>query len=840
MNNVGKQQNVINFSEAGKNFTETYPDSNAAKSHTERLLKEMDYCVFGVANPIEIAPEIYEKHRKEIETYLSLCERLTQAYTTNPRVRSYIRAALLQFEPHEIQQLAEAEKIHFLTGAQYASDIVNHKTVEVNIGPVGGIPELAASQQLLPEAVFPFSNDLLYGHIAHSICDYYERFCAFHKITPKPVSERQLCYVENDGIYPGSFSLVQNLQSLGLNITITPKEALHFDEQSNTLYVNNGDLHTQIDQIILDYHLQDGPNDHVSQAIHCHAVATESTLLAPIVLGSKATMAILYNACTSQKHPLLRELNITPEEAQIIQGMFPDTYIFSTKTCRKLNINGLCLTESLGRLNMYAKVTTGGNYGGRGNYDLDKPSELKRFITELRRFVINNIRIRTEIPESYDLFSSNNLFRTFVSQSFIANLKEHLHETSSSPIQEIFTPNQELTKHGQRVDQLFSLLSSTTNPAINTFEEDINGKITAIHNLIHGNSRLLDNSEIKQFFNNLAYLINFITGRSLSQKEVGALGNRLVDYLATRLVTPILLQQKIVPNGAELRAAGTIGKSSTTFTLQAGRFGNKNEPPKIIAPISVSNMQPFYTSETDAADSLTLETELEAPISSTAMDLSLIKPDEEITHSLVLMSGTGRHARYISQSSTIVTGVDLSEMYVNHAKKITPQQNIQFIAADALEFLRSTTDHYDLVSISGNSLIYLPPAQQKDLLTLIQQRLTTHGSVIFDITDLEKYQEILQQKGNIGITSEGTNHRMVKRRLVLAENSQYGTLEDLTMYFTAERENVHSGAIYYLPHIATIREYLQSAGFTQIDIQKIVDPYFGGMMYQRYLIRAFK
>ena len=224
---------------------EDYPTARTTLEDDRRQSgRKVDYAVFGVAEPIEIPQSQYELlvHR-QMGAYLRVCRVIAEQYQTNRSLMTYIDKVFLRFEQDEMRTLVQNYPVSVIKGAQFASDIIfgqtiadeslGYKTLEVNFGPVGGISEGARGQTFFPDTNFPLSPEAIMIQVFNGTNEYYCHACNQLGINQKPLSDRTVVYVENDGWFPGSVDMVKGLKALGMNIVIAPREALSYDPETN-------------------------------------------------------------------------------------------------------------------------------------------------------------------------------------------------------------------------------------------------------------------------------------------------------------------------------------------------------------------------------------------------------------------------------------------------------------------------------------------------------------------------------------------------------------------------------------------------------------------------------
>ncbi len=847
---------IIEKSRITEELSATYPDSRAGKEHNRRLNNGNDYSVFGVLDPVEISPEVYEQLNAQINAYLKICHKISSGFSNDPQIRKYVRAALLQFEEPLIRQLVESSPNSQLTGSMYASDIIKiageeggFKSVEVNFGPVGGPPEAAFAQTVHPEASFPISSDLIISHILHSVNSFYTEACQNLNKVPKPFNERQVIYVENDGWYPGSIILVEQLKEFGMNIDIAPREAFQYDEVSKTLYLLRNGQQVSVDQLVLDFHLQqdlkpqdEGPktSGEILKALLDNSVVAETSSFAQIVLGSKATMAMIIDMVDNPQSILANRLDINPEDLAKLEGMFPKTYqwrqkFFNHQTGQK--VNGLLLSEFLIQANLVVKITSDGLYGGRGVYTtFDNDKDAKRLLKGVRAVTMDQI-LSASKPESANPHLKFLLSKD-AEQAVAGFMYDRKHQAPG-------------TKFEYKLSQLFSLMRDPENVQNLTdygFNEDDIVRINDIHQETFAN-KLHAKEEVEELIKNLAYLLAKIGINSTSEGRVQELQHKLLDLIATQMILPIVFQEKLASSQrSEYRISGSVGNTDTTdhmSNLSSSEQASATTHFKVVYPVAIKTTERLYNRTTEDPINTLLEPEIAAPLSSTAKEFSLIPPEQRFGRVLVLMSGEGRHVRFISKQADEVTGIDLSPECIEKAQRSSQNPGKEnYLTANVCEiFNDESSGVYDLVTLSGNSIIYLAPDKQEYLIARIRASLKEGGIANFDFTDVQRYSDLLKKTGPV-TTSVVTNREQAHQRVIirmLSDLESYQRICERAIYVhNNQKETTHELAEYYIPRLDGFLKNLQKAGYSDIVRMDVTDDYYSGMMRYRHLVRAIR
>lgn len=868
---------IIENTDAIQSLRSTYPDSRATIEDTRRAsTRQVDYALFGVDEPIILENNDYEDIvGRKMQAYLRVCEAIATKYRTSSTLRRHFYKALLQHESEPIRKLVDEYPLMTLAGAHFASDVMfgeyaedteedvkkEYKTVEVNFGPVGGISEGARGQKFFPNENFPLSSETLSIQAFHSANSYYELACAQLGIEPKHLNTRTVVYVENDGWYPGSIDLVNSLRELGMNIQIVPREALVYDRSSNKLQLTTNGLLKPVDQVILDYHLNqentDSQTGDITDAIANRAVVAETTIFTQIVLGSKVTMALIDHMVRNPSYHLVEQLGIDTADLQLLEGMFPTTDQWSKAFFDCNRVNGLNLRKFLKDSGLIAKLTSGGLYGGRGVYMLNEGDSkvIQDFTKGIREEVMKTLL-------DYGEKAGNRALRRFLrSATGRVTQGENGQKRYTDLVGFLDIRN---TRNETRVTHLLTTLYSPnlvggTSSKLRIFlglTEDEEKLFIELHDMLH-NGEYNTSTAIEKVLGDIAYFVR----RSVGDKKVTPniqldLQRRMIESMSTGIYLPVVLQRAIKPTfmrsgrQVEFRVAGTVGKSvgNNSAFLAGYRRGAANEPPKLLHPVVIRDRIPPYKNIADDPASAVLEIEEEAPENSTALDLSALPSDRVFDLVVDPMCGVGRHGRLlISQGrARRFKGYDLSSFTIDTAiQRSRVHPNIEFSVKDTREALDNLTENPDAIIIPGNSLIYFDPETQKNILQRIYAVLKPRGILAFDVVDVPKYQEQVHRGNPVAVrtalSTEQAYQRFVLRQLEQdSANPGFTILRELTTYITDQMETTHEQSSFYLPSEREVIQTLTSSGFSNIDTIRVNDDYYAGMMRHRILLKAEK
>ncbi len=98
--------------------------------------------------------------------------------------------------------------------------------------------------------------------------------------------------------------------------------------------------------------------------------------------------------------------------------------------------------------------------------------------------------------------------------------------------------------------------------------------------------------------------------------------------------------------------------------------------------------------------------------------------------------GMGSYATQLAEKRADVTGIDFSEMFIQHAKEIAKQKglDINYVLQNYLEF--ETEERFDLITLLLCDFCALSPTQRKTMLKKFYKFLKPDGSVLIDVYSL--------------------------------------------------------------------------------------------------------
>ena len=107
--------------------------------------------------------------------------------------------------------------------------------------------------------------------------------------------------------------------------------------------------------------------------------------------------------------------------------------------------------------------------------------------------------------------------------------------------------------------------------------------------------------------------------------------------------------------------------------------------------------------------------------------------------------GPGLWTTRFSERGAIVTGVDLSERSLSHARDVAAEKNLsnRYILQDYLEF--STDDRFDLITMIHGDFSVLSPGQAKKLLGTFRTLLSEGGTAVVEVSSTAHLRQAKEQ-----------------------------------------------------------------------------------------------
>ena len=267
------------------------------------------------------------------KAYASIVKKVAEAYRKPDKsyCRRFLYVSLIRyFPPHLLHLLESYRTLDDLAGAHLGDDNIGGKSVEWNLGAVGGLDEgfLAAAEIARSRETTNGKIDKVVGPVEHDAVETirdalhwaYESFCSANHIQPgrKP----RIAYVEYDDIYGSTVSICERMRELGENISLYFTHELTF--RDGKLLTASGQ---PIDLVFMDCHLEDlHPRHPVLEAAGANRVALDCSPFAHLVLRSKAIFALLSSP------PFLKHLGLDEHERRMLQRHLAATYLWRRKT----------------------------------------------------------------------------------------------------------------------------------------------------------------------------------------------------------------------------------------------------------------------------------------------------------------------------------------------------------------------------------------------------------------------------------------------------------------------------------------------------------------------------
>jgi len=103
--------------------------------------------------------------------------------------------------------------------------------------------------------------------------------------------------------------------------------------------------------------------------------------------------------------------------------------------------------------------------------------------------------------------------------------------------------------------------------------------------------------------------------------------------------------------------------------------------------------------------------------------------------------GMGTYATQLAEKGADVTGIDFSETFIQHAKEVAKQKemDINYVLQDYLEF--ETEERFDLITLLLCDFCALSPSQRKTMLKKFYKFLKPDGSVLIDVYSLNAFNQ---------------------------------------------------------------------------------------------------
>ena len=268
-------------------------------------------------------------------TYSNIIRKITSEYHNSKKniCRFFLYHSIIKFLPsHLIRLIDNYQTIDDLAGAHLGDDNTRARSIEWNLGAVGGLDEGFLVSNEVAKTWIPSSEnekDLrpIERDPVESIRDAlhwaYESFCLANNI--RPVAKPLVAYIEHDDIYGSTVSISQRLSDLGENIYLCFHHELSYKK---------GRLRTlsgyPVDLVYMDCHLEDLQEGHpILEASINNVVAMDCSPFAHLILRSKVIIALL---CDPE---FVKFLGLDNNEIKMLERHIVPTCIWRRKTFRE-------------------------------------------------------------------------------------------------------------------------------------------------------------------------------------------------------------------------------------------------------------------------------------------------------------------------------------------------------------------------------------------------------------------------------------------------------------------------------------------------------------------------
>ncbi len=297
-------------------------------------------CIQCYLYPVGISPDSLQQMKSWGICYAELLEKIAQSFFSKPDgyIKKFFNTTLLPYlPPWQKNLIYDYKTCNHLAGAHLGDDHFNGRSIEWNIGAVGGLEEGSGSEEEISHNLKkkinnvryisqsrPHSPCIFFKHHSHPVKTIfidtnsiktvmdallysYKSFCISNLITPK--AKPLTAYIEHDDIYYSSVRSVRRLMDSGVKIRYTFHHTLNFTDEH--LRTANGEI---IDLVYLDCHLEDLHQEHpIIEAVRKNRVALDTSPFARLILRSKTLMALL---STPECH---KALKLNEKEIEMIR-----------------------------------------------------------------------------------------------------------------------------------------------------------------------------------------------------------------------------------------------------------------------------------------------------------------------------------------------------------------------------------------------------------------------------------------------------------------------------------------------------------------------------------------
>jgi hypothetical protein len=268
------------------------------------------------------------------EAYARILIKITNAYRQHtPAVRRFLHHAVIKHLPVHLQPLIEQYHTQdLLAGAHLGDDFLAGRSVEWNLGAVGGLDEGWQTARQVTREWTPSNEEEKAFHpiekdpakvIRQALHWAYESFClACH--SPRNTKEEKpfILFLEHDDLYGSTVSVCVRLSNLGEMTDLAFHHELLF--QNGRLFTVRGHA---VDLVYMDCHWEDlKPGHPLIRAAQENAVALDCSPFAHLVLRSKVLLGLLWTPAFQQA------AGLGPQDVSNIEQHLMPTFLWRRKT----------------------------------------------------------------------------------------------------------------------------------------------------------------------------------------------------------------------------------------------------------------------------------------------------------------------------------------------------------------------------------------------------------------------------------------------------------------------------------------------------------------------------
>lgn len=345
-------------------------------------------------------------------TYAGILRKIVTAYrsTGNSNCRRFLWAALMKYlEPHLVHLIEAYRTVDDLAGSHLGDDAIAGKSVEWNLGAVGGLDEgYSVAREIAKfrlsdnsnadENLMPVERDPA-AEVRDALSWAYESFCLANGITAG--SRPFIACTEYDDIYGSTVSICERMKEMGADADVC--FAHEFVYRGQNLLTASG---KKVDLVYMDCHLEDFSADHpLIQAAAANAVGLDCSPLAHLVLRSKVVTALLYTPA------FLKELGLTSGEEKMINRHLMPTFLWRRRSLRDATLPFSPVADSM-------SSTESGPYQRHPfSDDEERRRSMKRFVLKIATGSVyggSSVAVLKKSGNSYNTTSAKRLVSSLV------------------------------------------------------------------------------------------------------------------------------------------------------------------------------------------------------------------------------------------------------------------------------------------------------------------------------------------------------------------------------------------------------------------------------------------